>query len=279
MIFVLSFPDGDVGDFVGKQLRSYVSTARSEDYFVCFRFATSRTCYADVYRHTQALNSQLPSSKQIFSSKISSMKLLEVSGPTSFDRDLFSKLMQSANYIVSITPGDSATQKSITLLKGMQQVGNTSIKVIELEIRNAPSLSNELLLLPVIEEGIEEGLELYEETSELDERTWEISYSPMSPGKRGDFASQFVDVPLTDNISDISTVLKWIRYQYSQSDTSSTSVENKRKLLLAGKELAPLVSDLHKAKSQYQSTDANERDVNELYKGIEHIWRHIWFGH
>jgi hypothetical protein len=276
MIFVLSFPDGDVGDFIGKQLRSYVSTARSEDYFVCFRFSTSRTCYADVYRHTQALNSQLPSSKQIFSSKISSMKLLEVSGPTSFDRDLFSKLMQSASYIVSITPEDSTTQKSITLLKGMQQVGNTSVKVIELEFTNAPSLSEELLILPPANE---EGLELTEETSELDERTWEISYSPMSPGKRGDFASQFVDVPLTDNISDISTVLKWIRYQYSQSDMSSTSIENKRKLLLAGKELTPLVSDLHKAKSQYQSTDANERDVNQLYKGIENLWRHIWSGH
>jgi len=275
MIFVLSFPDGDVGDFIGKQLRSYVSTARPEDYFVCFRFSTSRTCYADVYRHTQALNSQLPSSKQIFSSKISSMKLLEVSGPTYFDRDLFSKLMQSANYIVSITPGDSASQKSITLLKGMQQVGNTSVKVIELEFTNAPSLSEELLILPPANE---EGLELNEETAVLDERTWEISYSPMSPGKRGDFASQFVDVPLTDNISDISTVLKWIRYQYSQSDMSSTSIENKRKLLLAGKELAPLVSDLHKAKSQYQSTDANERVVNELYKGIEYLWRHIWSG-
>ena len=267
MIFLLSYTDDDFGGRINEQLLPYVADSSFEDYFVCFRFSTGKTNYADVYKRTRTLGSELPSVTKVISSKISSLKFLQITGPTPFDRNLFSKLMASADYIVSTMHRHSTTPKSITLLKGMHQIGNTNVKLMELEM-NSSGLYDDLL-----------PPELGEVNSEQSDREWNVYYLPGAFSNRQDYSSCFVDLPKDETANDISRAFDWLRSLRPVGQLAGPSIDQKRDLRDAGRELVPLVAELQAIKSKYQSDDVADMQVNEGYKSIEQIWRRIWFGH
>ena len=221
-----------------------------------------------MYKQTRAIGNEKPLVAPIFSSKISSLKYLQIAGPTVFERNFFSKLMLSADYIVSTMHSDSTTPKSITLLKGMQQIGNLNVKLVELE------LTDELL----------QPVELFTEESDVQdsvetETEWTFQYLPAAPANRLGFGDYFFDLQLDGCIIDIGEVLNSLRSRSVRADLPEPSNDQKRELRDAGRELVPLVADLQAIKSKYHSDDVAEMQVNEGYKSIEQIWRRIWFGH
>lgn len=268
MIFLLSYTDDDFGARIIEQLIPYVSNSSFEDYFVCIRFLPNKTKFAEVYKRTRALGSELSSTSKLISSKISPRKLLEIVGPTTFEKNLFSKLMRSADYIVSTMHRDSTTSKSTTLLKGMHQIGNRNVKIVELELMEQRLLAVDLNLS-----------ETDEQNSEETEGEWNFQYVPSPAGDREGLDVHFIDFPLDKPSTDISFVLGRLRLERPITDLPGPNSDQNRELRDAGRELVPLVAELQAIKSKYQSDDVAEMQVNEGYKSIEQIWRRIWFGH
>lgn len=266
MIFLLSYTDDDFGGRIVEQLLPYVANSSFEDYYVCIRFLLDKTKYVDVYKRTQALGSETSSVTTVISSKISPRKLLEISGPTVFERNLFSKLMLSTDYIVSTMHRHSTTPKSETLLKGIRQIGNTNVKIVELEL-------TEEVVHPV--DSLTSDTE--DQPTGVPEADWSFHYVPAPPSNRNGFDVHFVDFPQGKPSTDISMVLDHLRLEGSIPELPKPSNEQKRQLRDAGIELVPLVAELQAIKSQYQSDDVAEMQVNEGYKAIEQIWRRIWF--
>ena len=268
MIFLLSYTDDDFGARIIEQLMPYVSNSSFEDYFVCFRFSTGKAHYAEVYKRTRTAGSDSPSATKIISSKISSLLLLQIAGQSAFDRNLFSKLMSSTDYIISTFHKSSTTQKSKTLLDGMRQVGNTNVKLVELELMEQRLLAVDL-----------DQSETDEQNSEETEGEWNFQYVPAPAGDREGLDVHFIDFPLDKPSTDISFVLGRLRLERPITDLPGPNSDQNRDLRDAGRELVPLVAELQAIKSKYQSDDVADMQVNEGYKSIEQIWRRIWFGH
>lgn len=254
MIFLLAYADDVFGSYLIDQIRKYGENQHKHDWFICIKIQINTITSVHVYKQN----------KLVLNDKNKKDNPLEIQSSSPFDQQMYRRLVISADMFVVFQTRTLGPKYAKLLLTGIRESGNDSLCCLKLEAERVQSL------VPLNQVVTNDSTS---PNSALSSELYAISQSDDTV--RLPLEDRTMQYPKGNQAPNIAVILDWLRGHISGANINPLSDNLAKQLLQQGRELAPIVSELQLARSQYSFDDSLEKEVNAKYAMIQHLWTNI----
>lgn len=254
MIFVLAYADDVFGSYLIERVRQYGEKQHKHDWFICIKIQINTITSVQVYKQN----------KLVLSGKNKNRNPLELQSDAPFDQQIYRRLVISADSLIVFQTGTIGPDYARRLFNGICEAGNESLCCLKLEAERVKQLLpvNHIVSIPPALPNITLTSEPFVVSQSLD------TVRLPTEGRTLMFPQEYEDL-------SIPVILDWVRGHIRIANINPISENVSRQLLQQGRELAPIVSDLQRARSQYNFDDSLEKAVNDKYRVLQNLWTKI----
>jgi hypothetical protein len=254
MIFLLAYADDVFGSYLFDHLSIYGENQHKHDWFICIKIQVNTITSVRVYNRN----------KLVLADKNNRRNPLELHTGSPFHQQLYRRLVTSADTFVVFQTKTVGTDMAKRLVSGILETGNSHMCHLKLDAEWVQSPAPQIQASDVI--ALPNNKQLSNEQYVL---------SPSNNQERLTLQGQNMHYSIDEQSPTIKMILDWLRLQIIEVQINPISKSSSQELLLRGRELAPLVSELQVARNQYSFDDSLEQTVNRKYLFTQHLWTKI----